>query len=199
MIKPIPIRLDYYQYCVETWSGIFKQIDFSKIDTIIDLCLGWAPKIELALLKTDFKGKLFAVDKSQNNLDIFSSILEPFNKNYQAILKKIDILEDNHFFRNQANVVLANHIIDDIILDFYIKAKGINDNNIFSDINFLKQTWVEILQKNSTIVNVFDLFKKTIVNITKKDSKVIITQYIGYQEKLYGLEKANSYCKVFLK
>lgn len=199
MKKAYPIRLDYYQYCVETWIEIFKQIDFLKVETVVDLCLGWAPKIELALLKTGFKGKLYAVDKSQDNLKAFLSLIDPFEKQYQIILKQANILEKNNLFKNKADIIVANHIIDDLILNYYLKEKNIKEDDLFFNIDLLKKSWLEI-SKNEIVLNkVCNQLTDFIVKIVNPKGSIIISQYPGYQEKLYGLDEAYIISKKLLK
>lgn len=195
MIKNIPIRIDYYQYCTETWEAIFKEIDFSHINSIIDLCLGWSPKLELALIKTGFEGSVIVVDKSEINLEYFNLLLEPFSKKFKVTPVCLDILNMRQLDKKKlkGDLILANHIIDDLILNYFLKEPD-KEKDVFENMELMRQTWDKILSQNGLIEEVYSKFKEVLLTITKKDSCVLIAQYPGYQENLYGLNKAYEVC-----
>jgi hypothetical protein len=200
MTKDLPMRLDYYQYAAETWQQIFKEIDFSKIHKIIDLCPGWSPKIEMALLKTSFSGKLVFVDKSIKNINNFQELFEPFVCKFMIETDHIDLFKNKKYLskiNHDFDLVVANHIIDDLILDLFFDKHGLrfSDKNFFEKPALMRKTWKEILKDKKIFKEAEVMFKKMLLNIVKPGGYVLITQYLGYQENLYGLEEVYLKCK----
>jgi hypothetical protein len=194
MIKTIPIRLDYYQYCVETWEKIFEQLDFQKIKTIIDFCPGWSPKLGLALLKTNFSGILYAIDESHENLNLFKSLIDPFPKKFCIKYISADIMNPGNKFQNlSADLILANHIIDDMALGHFLKGKN-SKIELFENAVFMKQTWLEILKKKNNFRMIASKLRNTFTKLLNPNGYLLIAQYMGYQESLYGLEKVYTRC-----
>lgn len=196
MIQKIPIRFDYYQYAIETWAEIFKEIDFGNIKTIIDLCMGWAPKIELALTKTNFTGKLLAIDNSKGNMKILLSLVNQFELKYSIKTKHLDILKPVKGIKT--DILVANHIIDDLFLYLYLGTEE-KVYKLFSQPQNLENTWMKITADKTICKKIYDGFKDFILKKIVDDGLLIIAQYAGYQERLYNLDFASKFCKDFLQ
>lgn len=198
MKKHVPIRFDYYQYCVETWIEIFRQLDFKNIHTIIDLCMGWSPKIELALLQTKFEGTLYVVDKSKENLLLFSHLIEPFEKKYKIAHKTLDICNANASVL-QGDLLIGNHVIDDIFLDRYITKNGLTHLNLYESPGTQKKTWDSIIVDELFIQETHNAFLHFILSSVREKGCVILAQYPGYEEKLYDLSQGYRFTKYLLQ
>jgi len=191
MIKTIPIRLDYYQSATETWRKILGKLNFRKLKTVIDLCPGWSPKLELALLETDFSGILYAVDKSKDNLNILKSLIGPFPKKFIVRYMHADILNLSKVFTNlSADLILANHIVDDMLLDNHLKGNRSNIE-LFENPVLLRKTWLEI----SDFTGIKDGLKRILASKLNPGGYLLLAQYLGYQENLYKLWGAYKKCK----
>jgi len=195
MIKTIPIRLDYYQYATETWRKILDKLNFRNLKTVFDLCPGWSPKLELALLETDFSGILYAVDKSKDNLNILKNLIEPFPKKFIVKYIQADILNLSKAFSDlSADLILANHIVDDMLLDNYLKG---NHSNIelFENPVLLKKTWHKILNQDNNFTQIKERLKEILASRLNPGGYLLLAQYLGYQENLYKLREAYRKCK----
>jgi hypothetical protein len=199
MINNLPIRLDYYQYAIETWQKIFGEIDFSKINSIVDLCPGWAPKIEIALLRTNFSGRLIAIDKSKENTDCFNKLFAPFESKFKVTTLNIDLFKRMNKLTNlerSSDLVIANHIIDDLIMDiFFRKNNFFKKEEVFENPKRMKNIWDEILKHEEIFNEAKDKIKKIIDKTVNLDGYFLMTQYLGYQENLYGLKGVCIKCK----
>lgn len=195
MIKTIPIRLDYYQYCTETWENIFAQFDFRKIKSIIDFCPGWSPKLELALLNTNFSGTLYAIDKSADNLDIFRSLIDPFPKKFTLKCLNADIVNLGDGFANlSADLILANHIVDDMLMAEFLKGSH-SEIELFENQTLMQQAWLKILKQESCFLEIENKLREIIAKRLNPGGYLLLAQYLGYQENLYGLKNVYKKCK----
>ncbi len=199
MINNLPIRLDYYQYCAETWREIFLSFNLQKIRSIIDLCPGWSPKIELALLQTKFDGTIIAIDKSQEALDCFHTLIDPFPKKFQVRVVKANILDNSPNFDRKTDMVVANHIFDDLLIDYFLGKQGKTNINVFQDRKYFEEIWEDILKEKNIEEIIFDKLKDLFLQLVNKNGYFIVAQYFGYQEKLYNLEKAYYLCRKIMK
>jgi len=190
--------LDYYQYAAETWQQIFKTIDFSKIHKIIDLCPGWSPKIEMALLKTSFDGELIIIDKSIENIYFFKKLFEPFNSNFKVKTINKNLSEG---CKHKCDLIVANHIIDDLLLDLFFCKNNLNSWNesFFEKPEMMEKIWVKILEDKTIFEEAKMMFRKILLKMVNSGGYVFIAQYLGYQENLYGLKKIYLKCKLLIE
>jgi hypothetical protein len=196
MNKNIPVRLDYYQYCIETWEKLLNSIDLRDKSKIIDLCSGWSPKLELALIKTNFKGDVFIIDESKENLQCLLALISPFNKNYKIKPVLADLLKESCSIH--ADVVLANHIMDDLLISLYLKKRNLKINP-FESMILMKKIWKEMLIDKESFNKIFYRLRNFLYSVTNKSGYILIAQYCGYQENLYGLCLASQACKKLAK
>jgi hypothetical protein len=200
-MKKLPlVRLDYYQYCVETWIEILKLIPFSKIDSIVDICCGWAPKIELALLETDFTGTVFALDKSKDNLSILKSLIDPFPKKFRIRYLVKDIVKNSPKpLPVKPDLIIGNHILDDLFIDYYCHKSRLSRDNLYLDIEEMSYIWKKIISSKKVRDEVLDRVLSFFIQNLKPQGILILTQYTGYQERLYGKGEWARYCQETLK
>lgn len=196
MIHALPIRLDYYQQNIETWQTILQSFDFSSVSTIIDLCPGWAPKIELALLHTNFIGTLLAVDQSKDHLSFLKHLLDPFPKRYTMQYRNLHIFENHP--RLQTDMLIGNHIIDDLLIEYYQK-KNKQKPNPFVNMKTLPIMWNDILADKEISATIFNNFIPFLDASINRNGFLLISHYPSYQEKLYGLQKSTKACMHFFK
>lgn len=181
------IRFDYYQSVVEEWEKIFKRIKLSKKDVVIDICSGWAPKIELALLRSHFAGTITIVDKSRWNTTLLCELLTPFKKKFNLNITNVNILTNDFPSNLKGNIIIGNHILDDLLIDQYfsVTKKGID---MYKDISMYKKIWIEIEKNDSIFSEVLSQLTQNILKLSQSQVSIILTQYPGYQEKLYGVK-----------
>lgn len=180
----IPIRLDYYQYCVETWQYIFQQIDFSTINTIIDLCPGWAPKIEMALLKTNFKGTIYAIDENKDHLDTFHTLIDPFEKQFDIQLCNTSIDQIDKTTISVVDLIIGNHIIDDLLINQLSKSSNNSFTSVLTSPN--NQVLVsQLITNHPFIINdVSYLLLNLVDTLLSKNGYLLLSQYTSYTDKL---------------
>ena len=194
MINYLPIRLDYYQYCVETWRGIFTGIPLDKANNIIDLCCGWAPKLELALLKSDFKGTVYIIDKSMENLDLLDGLIRPFPKKYSMRKLQYVLPSRRKLPLQTADIIWGNHILDDLIIDHYSNTNSHKNVYLYSSTH-LDKIWKVMEERTECIKEIADLLINFIVNNLNAGGIAMLSQYDGYQDRLYRRARPYKICR----
>lgn len=192
-LRHIPMRLDYYLWCAETYREIFEVLKVQSYHTVIDLCPGWSPKIEMALLKTSFSGTVVAVDKSYTDLQYLLLLLTPFNPQFKIKLKQIDLNKEQYNLKG--DIIIANHLIDDLLVDAYLSKTGTYELNIFQNSTHLQSIWGKIIPDKRLHKKVTTLLVEILLESIQKQGYIIISQYEGYQEKLYGRRDITKICQ----
>jgi hypothetical protein len=180
----LPVRLDYYLWCADTWKIIIQKLPIENFHTIYDLCSGWSVKIELALLKSHFQGLAIIFDKSPLALSIHHQFLQQFCLPY-----KTGYITDNIIHREitvqKADCIIGNHIIDDLLLEEYCRIKLTTATSLFSDPQSLSGIWNEILNDGYISQYVIDQLCRFLTGHIKPNGFIAISHYLGYQECLY--------------
>jgi hypothetical protein len=98
------------------WHGILSSLDFKKESCVIDIAPGSSIKLGAALAQSGYCGNLYVVDASAEALDALK-------KKYAVLLPHAQIhwlcgplKEQVVNLPQQPDYILANHIIDDMIL-----------------------------------------------------------------------------------
>lgn len=182
----LPIRYDYYLDNAQTWAHILNHMS-PLPPTITELLPGWAPKIPLALTKTNFQGQYHAIDLDSQNLSLLQSLTNPLIKKFTIKTTTQNILTSPIA---PSEYIIMNHAIDDLIL-YYCLNQGTTANNPFNDIEKLNQIWIHTQLSSAEIEYLANLLAQNIIDALKPQGKLLIAQYPGYQEKLYQLNKSH--------
>ena len=187
------IYFNSYFKAARTWAKVLHGVDVHRFAKIADLCPGWAPKLELALFYLRYNGTLILLDKDRAALEQNETFIGLFNPPYQVQSRVADIFEINE---PPAELVLANHLIDDLLLNICAGEAGFDPNAIYQEEQAMKNAWALILQRrdyffSKTVNQLSDLFLK----LVQQGGSLILTQYQAYVEGLLDLNEAAAFCK----
>lgn len=102
------------------WVEILKLIPLEKISNICDLCPGHSPKVQWALHTLKYNKKLFIVDKDMLAINQMQTLLNIIGVEYHHTFLQQDIFS----LQGKYDVITANHIFDDIVLNDYCIQSG---------------------------------------------------------------------------
>ena len=135
--------IDYEKWMGNLYYQIINSFSFGKISNIVELAPGFRSKISFALKKLDYDGTLYIIDSNDK-------VLNYVKKKYQEIIPKaniitinLDLVDSIKLLPPKIDLFLANHPIDDMLINKYIKTKNIfdNDNNTHEK---LCNCWLEL-------------------------------------------------------
>ncbi len=198
MHYPIPIRLDYYLSNAETWNAIFQTLSIQNTSIIYDLCPGWSPKIELALIKTAYAGSVYLIDSNAKALRLHKTFLKSFNTVFTSHYVPHDILSKMPLYIPKATYIIGNHILDDLLLQTYCPNAPSIDQ-LFVQPKLLSPIWKNIIKNTSLIEAVIHKFVAFLAISTATNGYCMLSQYIGYQEQLYSTIPKNFYQQLMEK
>lgn len=193
--KEYYVYLEFYCYLAKTWAKVLKEIGIDKYKTVVDLCPGYTPKIELALFYLNYSGRVLVLDKEMDSMKELVKFMNLFNPKYSITSKKIDVFKE----KQKYEFIVANHIVDDLVIDHFCHKWSIKPGDVYEVEGMLKKIWEKILKdtdKNTSEIlpKITNLFK----NISKKGSTIVISQYQSYIERLLDINSVTKFNKNLL-
>lgn len=185
--------LDSYCLTGKTISKVLNALKVNKYASVVDLCSGWAPKVTLWLFYSQYSWKLILLDKDKKSTTKLINFMKLFNPSYKLEKQSIDLFWDFDF---KSDFIVANHVIDDLIISYFSQEYNYKVSNIYESENNLLKCRKNILltgddfkQKVSTLL--CDLFDKMVLN----NGIIILTQYQSMIEYLLNLNEVTTYNK----
>lgn len=176
-----------------TWAEVLKQLPLSQVETVIDLCPGWAPKIELALAKIKYHRKVIIFDLDRSGFSKIQDFMSMFDINYNLFFKKGDFFSSSP--KPSGDLVVANHIIDDLLIYKFRSFFSYSLKEIYESEKKYKEVVEQIL---SSFSRQNSLIKEISINLdrfVKNEGYLVMSQYRGLWEKSMRLDKWSVLCQ----
>lgn len=176
----------YFQH-VLTWERIFQALQYKTIPKIIDLCPGWAPKLALSLWYIEYAGEIVLVDKDKESTAALIEFMQLFRPKYSFSINAVDLLHEAPPV--SADLVIANHIADDLALEIAAERFGYKISDLYADEESYKKIWQMLLDEPHDLKErTVEVLTRTILSSVKSSGHVVLTQYSAYLERLLGLK-----------
>jgi hypothetical protein len=199
---PVPVRLDYYLRAADTWAQILSAPEFSDIRTVFDICCGWSVKIELALARTQFRGDVYCIDKSVAALAEHKRFMTLLPDRMSVHYRKLNILQKHSVAETDIpapDLIIGNHCLDDLLLTAYCSEHALDGLALYREPEHLHETWTRILTDEKLIGSVLEKFSRFLMFTSEKNTIIALSQYPGYQDKLYGISETETLSDSCLK
>ncbi len=191
------IYLELYCYNAQTWAKILKPLKIHRYKRIVDLCPGWTPKIELALFYLSYTGEVLILDKEADSSERVIKFMELFHPQYTIQKKEQDLFEP---IKESYEVVIANHIVDDLVLHYFAKKMDIKPKDIYEKEGIFEDLWKKILRKKENhMQEILPILIEIFSKIVCKGGIVLLSQYKSYIENLLDLDEAVEFTVVLLR
>lgn len=189
--------MDYYHQVGKAWEKILKNIRVKKFKQVCDLCPGYMPKVLLGLFYCDYKGKVVLVDQDINSMKELKTFMALFNPKFTIQLTKTNLFKLRNCFIFP--VILANHIIDDLAMDYFARKRGIAMQSIYDNEKTFLEHWNYItIKADSNIAELMPKIVSFLNKLTKKGSLIILTHYRSYIERIFNLKNVTTFNKKLL-
>lgn len=185
-----------YLHQARTWEEILKNCDIKNIECVIDLCPGWAPKIEWALYHLNYSGKVIAYDESPEATKNITEFMQLFPIKYQlqTVAGKLELPTIE-----PAKIVIANHIIDDFILNHFSRLWGESAKDVYRSEKAYIQMVGRILAEKEECEKCLDEFARALSLYVAADGLLFITHYPSVTERSLHLAEWSGFCARFLE
>jgi len=183
-----------YMRQAQTWKVLLKNLPMNSFPSLINICPGWAPKIELALHLSGYEGQVILFDKNQDSLTSLMDFLEFFEPRFtlKTVLSDVYSLP-----KPTAKLVIGNHILDDLLLNKFCQ----DHNLILEDVYESESTYKEIIQKIMTRKLSKEFIAETaqaLQAFCEPGATLILTQYPALAETDLTLTDWTRFCHDFL-
>lgn len=194
--KEFYIYLEFYCAVAKTWAKVLGAMAVQNVERVVDLCPGWTPKIELALYYLGFKGEVVLIDYEQESTLEVVKFMELFRPAYSLEPLSLDIFSAHDF---SAGLVLANHVIDDLLLGRLQNRYGYNINEVYKTEAQVRETWRRIMHDGGENADaMMPLLAAAFSRIVSPGGFLVLTHYAAYMERLLDLYPAVEYVQGIL-
>ena len=127
-----------YHRLARTWQQVLELLDIHSTQSILDICPGWAPKIEMALVYLGYKNRVHILDQDKSVMRICENFLNFFNPQFKVFCHPKNFFEHEE---QRTELVIANHVLDDLLLERYSHFSGQTLSEIYrSEASFVEVT-----------------------------------------------------------
>ncbi|EKD93366.1 MAG: hypothetical protein ACD_28C00162G0004 [uncultured bacterium] len=191
------IYLEFYCHLGKTWASLLREIDMSHCKEVVDLCPGYAPKIELGLFYAGYTGKVILLDEDTHAMTELIKFLDLFKPEFQLQKKKINLFGR---LRKSYPLVLGNHIIDDLVIYFFAQKFGLTLTELYEKEGTFSNLWQKILsQPKAHLDEIFPGVLNIFHTIVAERGWLILSHYKSYMERLLDLNAATQFNRRLFK
>ena len=186
-------QIKTYAEIGKTWSQILQHLNIHKYKEILDILPGHSPKIELALFYLNYKGTVIALNKNSDSLVQLTKFMELFKPRFAIASYTHDLFSP---LTKQFPLVIGNHIIDDMICDYFAKKFNISSEKIYeSELEFIS-IWNKILKSEKNNRNeIVQKIESVFINLISPNGYLCLAQYKSYIERMLDVDRAYSFSK----
>jgi hypothetical protein len=190
--------LETYTQIAKDWSLVLNKIPIYKYKEIVDICPGFAPKVEIGLCYLNYKGKVLLLDNNLKSTKRLIKFIELFNPQFEMSSYSQDIFS---LHKEQFSFIIGNHIIDDLILSYFAQKSGTLLINLYEKERELITMWNKILENEEyNFEKITRKLSQIFLSLIRKNGYLCLSIYKSYVERMLDLEKSYKFTrKVFYK
>ena len=186
----------FYAGVGRTWEKIFSALNIARVGTALDLCPGLGPKVEIGLMYAGFEGQITVVDKDAKALRRLQEFLSIFNPPFQIKPRESDLFS----VRGKYNLVVGNHILDDLILNEACSRFSISLSDVYESEPLLRETWTRAISERTSIESaMLPRIADFLTRVCGADGRVVISQYPSYVERMLELKDMTAWMRRSLR
>lgn len=191
-VQDIFAEVEYYSQIGRDWQGVLQSVQLDSIKEVLDMCPGFTPKVELGLYYSGYSGKVVLHNKDVTAVQQLAKFLELFSPKFDLQMEYSDIFESSV---GRYSLITANHVIDDLILDFYVTAINGDVGQYYKQEQLILEAWRSISRSPSTYTEpVLDQLVDYLVRHAADDCTIILSQYRSYVERILGMNEVAQIC-----
>lgn len=175
------------------WSHIFRSFSLSESSRVVEFGCGFSPKIQLALKRINFAGRLVLVDIDSQALiaqNKFTPFLRP---KFKVEIQHISLFK--YPFQPE-EIIVGNHIIDDIIASEFARKFDIDYTKIYKNHILQRHFWEDLQKENITMQVTTDKLSKKIGTVEL--GTIVLNNYLSLFDMYHRLENRNQVCNAVL-
>ena len=164
-----------------TWSALLAPLQLTPADTVVDLCPGPVPKVELGLFYAGFAGRVVVVDADARALGALAAYLALFDPKFTVVPAVHDLLTEP---LPTARVVVANHVLDDLALGWGATRAGLTLGDVYASEENLRTVWRGLLASSVELLDALGpAVGSAFASAVAPGGTLVTCQYAGYIER----------------
>ena len=176
--------LRFFYQLGKVWQRIFSAGGIGEQASLLDIGCGWFPKIEVGLHHAGFRGTVTLLDKGAGTLRNARQFLDFLAVKFRCRFVESDLKRA----RGRFDVIAANHLLDDLLLDEYIRRTGVSAKMLYADETAYRNAWNSISHDETLTDVVADALSRRIASLTRLGGVVCLFDYISHSHRALGLE-----------
>lgn len=190
------VYLQGYHEIAQIWAKVLKPIITENTKCVLDLCPGWAPKIELALHNLAFSGTVQMWDVDLSSTKRAMDYMKLFKPNYDLQQVGTNLLSGDSQIKS--DLIVANHIIDDLLLYKFCMRNKIELSSLYGSESLLIAATEGIITDKKIQKEISSRLVSVVDTTLSKGGFFVISQYAGLFEKANHLDNWILFCKEIL-
>lgn len=190
------VYLKFYCEMGKTWTQVLKKLPIHRQQIIVDLLPGYTPKVELALYYANYRGNVLGIDQNAESLKRMHEFMQLFNCNFSIKNCRLNLYSN---FKKSYKFIIGNHIIDDLVIDYFCRKWRISSKEIYEKEGKLTELWNKILKdKQKHLITLTPVLSQIFNKITADGGYLLLSQYASHIERALDLYPAVNFNKTLL-
>lgn len=189
-VQEIYGELEFYCELGKKWHTILEAIEIHQYTKVVDLCSGYAPKVELGLFYAQYAGEVLLIDKDSSATDQLTRFMELFQPRFSLYSLHADLSS----LQERYDCVTANHILDDLIIDSFARKLAIPTQDIYEKEETIVTIWHHIVSRyDQHLQEMVDCVAPVLSRLVSPGGILCLTQYQSYFERVMNMKRAEQF------
>ena len=175
--------LNFYWSVASVWQSIISQYFSRRTISVAEIGCGHISKVALGLTYFDFWGQLTLIDQDKHAIDRALECLDYFGARFMRSGQTSSVFDNTRKF----DAILANHLIDDLILSRFCKLNRVSLSKLYEDEKLYLRSWQKILENPAFLADLAKDFAAALVGSLNENSLILLLDYDSFSHKALGI------------
>lgn len=176
--------LAFYWSIGQIWRSLAEAVRISPTARIAEIGCGHVPKVAIGLHYLGIAGKVDLVDNDAIALDRASRFLELIGVRYPVGLVRATLFDE---MVKGYDVILANHLLDDLILNHFCALRGVDVAKLYEEENRYIDVWEKIVATPHLLGDFVPVLAETLIAKVQPGGVVLLLDYPSFSHRALGL------------
>ncbi len=176
--------LAFYWSVGQIWWSLAQALHISPTARIAEIGCGHVPKVAIGLHYLGFAGKVDLVDNDAIALERASRFLELIGARYPVGIVRATLFDERV---RGYDVILANHLLDDLILNHFCALHGVDATNVYDREDRYMNVWKEIVATPNLVGEFVSVLAETLIEKVQPGGVVLLLDYSSFSHRALGL------------
>lgn len=176
--------LTFYWSVGKVWEAIIKTVPLATDARVAEVGCGYVPKVAVGLHYADFRGTVDLLDTDDAALTHAERFLEMVGARCTPQTKQTTLFDETV---GGYDALLANHLLDDLILARYCKQHGIESAQLYQREDLYAAVWNQIVASHDLLAHFVPALAAALLKLVKPGGVVVFLDYPSFSHRALGL------------